>query len=126
MTADPSDSQASTDQASTDQASTDQASPDQASTVRDNAAASQFEIFLGSKRAGFAQYRRTAGHITFTHTVIEPEFEGKGVGGRLAKAALDAARADGLLVTPRCPFIAEYIRRHPAYTDIVDPAANFH
>ena len=47
------------------------------------------------------------------------------MGGRLAKAALEHAAAQGLKVIPRCSFIAGYIARHPEFADLVapDPAA---
>ena len=48
-----------------------------------------------------------------------PGNEGKGVGSALAKGALDAVRAGGLGVEPRCPFFASYIRRHKEYADLV-------
>jgi predicted GNAT family acetyltransferase len=94
--------------------------------ISNNTAGSRYEIRVGDALAGFAEYHLRPGRITFTHTEIGDEFEGKGIGSRLAAAALDGAGADGLLVTPLCPFIAAYIRRHPEYLDIVDPAANFH
>ena len=93
--------------------------------ISNNAAESRYEIRVGDELAGFAAYHLRPGKITFTHTEIADRFEGKGIGSKLAIAALDGARADGLLVTPLCPFIAAYIRRHPGYLDIVDPAANF-
>ena len=33
--------------------------------------------------------------------------------------ALDDARARGLAVIPYCPFINEWLKRHPSYTDLV-------
>ncbi|MGC5014608.1 GNAT family N-acetyltransferase [Streptosporangium sp. DT93] len=87
--------------------------------VSDNSGASRFEITVGGVTAGFAVYRLRAGKIIFTHTEILPEFEGRGLGGRLASAALDASRASGRAVVPLCPFFAGYIRRHPAYRDLV-------
>jgi len=41
----------------------------------------------------------------------------------LARQALDAVRADGeLRVVPLCPFIKEWIDRHPTYQSLVDPS----
>jgi len=54
-----------------------------------------------------------------THTVVEPEFEGRGVGGRLARGALDLIRSSGSRVVPLCTFMAAYIERHPDYADLV-------
>lgn len=69
---------------------------------------------------GYAAYRREGDRITFTHTVVEPEHEGEGVGSALARAALDGVRSAGLRVVPQCPFVAAWIRRHPDYADLVD------
>ena len=67
----------------------------------------------------FAAYVRRPGAIVFTHTEVPPALEGRGVGSRLARDALDDARRRGLAVIPRCPFVAAYIRRHPEYRDLV-------
>ena len=83
--------------------------------------ARRYEARLGDEVAAFAEYRLTAGRIIFIHTVVAPEHEGRGIGGRLARAVLDDARARELRVTPRCPFIAAYIERHPEYRDLVGP-----
>jgi predicted GNAT family acetyltransferase len=81
----------------------------------------RFEARLGAAVVAYAEYRLSAGRIIFIHTVVSPDHEGRGFGGRLARGALDEARARGLRVTPRCPFIAAYIERHPEYADLVGP-----
>ena len=88
--------------------------------VHDNPAENRYEIFDGDTMAGFARYVRRPGRIIFVHTEIDPAFEGKGMGGKLAAAALDAARAAGERVLPLCPFVNDYIDRHPKYIDLVD------
>lgn len=89
--------------------------------VIDNPTAQRYEAFVAGDLAGFAEYTREPGRTVFTHTTVEPAFEGKGVGGRLAANALDDVRSRGESVVANCPFIAEYIRRHPAYADLVVP-----
>ena len=51
--------------------------------------------------------------ITFTHAEVDDAYEGQGLGSTLASYVLDAARDRKLEVFPACPFIAEYIKRHP-------------
>ncbi len=80
----------------------------------------RFEIVIGLKTAGYTAYRDEPGVRVFTHTQVEPAFEGRGLGSRLAEAALDATRAAGLRVVAECPFIASYIERHPDYADLVE------
>lgn len=87
--------------------------------VTDNTQAHRFEIFVDDELAGYAQYRQEDGSVAFTHTVVEPHYEGKGVGSALASGALDAVRAAGGSVLPYCPFIRSYVQRHPVYLDLV-------
>jgi predicted GNAT family acetyltransferase len=89
------------------------------STVRNNAAASQFEIEIDGKLA-VTRYRMKPGRMVVIHTEVPPELEGHGVGNTLARAALDYARSEGLRVVPRCAFVSAFIRRHKEYQDLVD------
>ncbi|MEU6426555.1 GNAT family N-acetyltransferase [Microbispora sp. NPDC046973] len=95
--------------------------------VADNPEASRFEITVDGALAGFADYRLNGPRISFTHTEIDPAFEGRGLGSTLVRAALDAARDAGLSVLPFCPFVKRYIERHPDYLDLVpaDQRARF-
>ncbi len=38
---------------------------------------------------------------------------------RLARGALEAARAEGLKVVPRCSFVSAYLGRHPEFNDLL-------
>ena len=62
----------------------------------------------------------TPGRIVFTHTVVQPEFEGQGLGTRLARFVLDDAVARGERIVPECPFIAAYLARARRYEASVD------
>ncbi|QNE32056.1 N-acetyltransferase [Sphingomonas sp. NBWT7] len=87
-------------------------------TVRDNRAEQEFELDLDGYRA-VAAYQREGDRIVFTHTVVPPAIEGRGVGSKLIRAALDSARDQALKVVPQCPFVAAFIRKHPAYRDLL-------
>jgi predicted GNAT family acetyltransferase len=104
----------------------DTAAHDQlALTVRDRPEEGRYEATTEGRLAGIAAYRLRPGAVAFTHTEVLPEWEGRGVGGRLARGALDDVRARGLAAIPICPFIAAWIRRHPDYADLV-PAGERH
>lgn len=79
----------------------------------------RFEITVDGELAGFLVYRSRQGLMALIHTEVEDRFEGHGLGGRLARFALDQARADGLVVLPFCPFVNEWLKRHPEYVDLV-------
>jgi predicted GNAT family acetyltransferase len=59
------------------------------------------------------------GRVTFTHTEVDESTQGRGIGGRLVRQALDDVRRRGLKVDPRCPFVAEYIDEHAEYQDLL-------
>jgi predicted GNAT family acetyltransferase len=80
----------------------------------------RYEAYVGDVLAGFSQYTTPGDAVVFTHTEVEPEFEGEGIGSTLVRDALDDVRRRGLKVVPRCQFVAEYIERHPdEYGDLV-------
>ena len=80
----------------------------------------RWEARIGDELAGFAAYQLTDELIVFTHTEVEPAFEGRGVGGALARHALDEVAEEGTRkVMPLCPFIKAWIARHPDYRPLV-------
>ena len=87
-----------------------------------NPALSRYEARIDGAVAGFTTYRLVGDRTVFTHTSVRDEWEGHGVGGALARYALDDVVAAGRLITPLCPFIAGYIARHPEYVASVDAA----
>jgi hypothetical protein len=87
--------------------------------VTQNEAAQRYEIEVGGEVAGFVQYHARPGLLAMIHTEIDDRFEGQGLGSKLVSGALDDARSKGLAVLPFCPFVNEYIRRHPDYADLV-------
>lgn len=88
--------------------------------VIDNPDESRFEAKVDGEVAGFAAYRLSDGRIVFTHTEVDDAYGGQGVGGALARGALDQVRAAGdRKVVALCPFIAAYIDKHPDYQDLL-------
>ena len=83
-------------------------------SVIDNKAEAEFELLFGRHRA-VAAYQMEEGTIVFTHTIVPKALEGRGVGSKLIRAALDSARDRGLKVIPQCPFVAAFIEKHPEY-----------
>jgi predicted GNAT family acetyltransferase len=57
--------------------------------------------------------------LAIPHTVVKPEFGGRGIASELASEAFSRARKIGATVDPICPFIAKYIERNPVYQDLL-------
>jgi len=97
------------------------AAPAGDATVINVPEAHRYELLLGGERIGELAYRQRNDRIAFTHTNVDPAYEGRGFGSRLAEAALADARREGLAVVPLCPFIAWYIEQHPEHEQLVAP-----
>jgi len=78
----------------------------------------RYEAVRGGEVLGFAEFHRTDELVVFTHTEIDPQFEGEGVGGALVRGALDHVRQLGLKALPVCPFVQAWLHRHPDYADL--------
>jgi predicted GNAT family acetyltransferase len=95
---------------------------DHALVVRDAPDESRYEVFADGELAGMLQYRLHDDRVVFTHAEVEPQFEGHGIGSALAKQALDDVVGKGKQITPLCPFVVDYLHRHPEYVEHVDEA----
>jgi len=90
-----------------------------ATTVTDNQADKRYEITVDGELAGVIMYRLTGDVIAFLHTETLEGFEGKGIAGQLVREALDDVRSRGLTLQPLCPYVSEWLGRHPEYADLV-------
>lgn len=88
--------------------------------VTQNAEQQRYEAHLEGELAGFATYQVDDDVMVFTHTEVEPAYEGKGVGSTLVRGALNDVRSrGGHQVLARCPFVASWIDKHPDYADLL-------
>jgi predicted GNAT family acetyltransferase len=94
--------------------------------VRDNRRELRYEALVDGALLAESRYRLEPGIVVLVHTEVIPSAEGRGVSSRLVEGALEDIRPRGLRVVPICPFVADYVRRHPAYADLVahDPATS--
>jgi len=77
----------------------------------------RFEVDLGNDKAVLI-YMIRAGLFIVMHTEVPPAFEGRGIAGRLNRAALDYARSEGYKVRSYCSYTTRYMERHPEYREM--------
>ncbi len=85
---------------------------DRAGDVRDNVDLQRFEIAIDGQTA-FLTYERKPNAMVFIHTEVPPPLQGRGLANVLAKAGLEAARAEGLMIVAVCPVVRAYLVKHP-------------
>lgn len=73
---------------------------------------SRFELTADGRTAVLV-YERGERDVALLHTVVPPELEGQGVGGRLAETAVRWVTGQHLQVVAVCSFVQGWLARHP-------------
>jgi predicted GNAT family acetyltransferase len=84
----------------------------------DNQEKSRFEL----KENGllvWAEYRIRDGKYLIPHVEAELPLRGTGAAGRLMQQIVDHARAQKLVLVPRCSYAQAWFERHPEADDVL-------
>jgi predicted GNAT family acetyltransferase len=75
----------------------------------------QFELQVDGRLSQLV-YEVNNNLLVLVHTSVPEELEGRGIGGRLVRAAIDRAIRDNLILVPLCPFARTWLEGHPDET----------
>src|SRR5262245_29865265 len=88
--------------------------------ITDVPARRRYELTIDGDVAGYMEYRDVSGgRRILTHTEVLPAYEGRGLGGKLARHALEDARGANRPTTVKCPFVRSWLERHDEYDDLL-------
>ncbi len=87
-------------------------------SVIDNPAQRRFELPVAGATA-IATYDVEGDVVVLLHTEVPRELSGQGVGSRLAQGVFELIRGSGRRAVTKCPFMAEWVNRHPEHADLV-------
>lgn len=87
-----------------------------------SASEGKYTIAVEDHTVGLAAVADRDNKRVFYHTEVDDEFEGRGLASILVGEALEATRADGKRVVAVCPMVGAFIKKHPEFSDITDPA----
>ncbi|MEU8980631.1 GNAT family N-acetyltransferase [Streptomyces sp. NPDC048309] len=92
--------------------------------IRDDRAGGRLEAIAGDEVVGHIEYfvlEAPARALVPVHTIVEPEHEGKGIAGSLARELYAIAEREGIVVAPLCPYVVKWAARHPEEAPAADP-----
>jgi predicted GNAT family acetyltransferase len=69
-------------------------------------------VHRGDGAEGELRYRLNGRRLVIVHTEVSTASRGQGIGGRLVRAALDRARANGETIVPWCLFARTWLQEH--------------
>ncbi|MET7972431.1 GNAT family N-acetyltransferase [Streptomyces mirabilis] len=92
--------------------------------IRDDRAGGRLEAIAGDEVVGHIEYfvlEAPARALVPVHTIVEPEHEGKGIAGSLARELYGIAAREGIVVASLCPYVVKWAARHPEEAPAADP-----
>ena len=70
-------------------------------------------------KIAYLEYSLGGNVLELIHTEVPKELRGMGLASALAERGLNWAREKGYRVDVICPFVREYIAKHPEYADLI-------
>jgi predicted GNAT family acetyltransferase len=74
---------------------------------------------IEGQEAGYVEYQVAHGVMDIQHTIVRPEFGGKGIGSDLIRQSVELAKEKGWKIQPSCSFAYGYFQRHPELQSMV-------
>jgi uncharacterized protein len=84
----------------------------------DNAQERRFELEENGLKV-WAEYRIREGKYLISHVEADPGLRGAGAASRLMLAVVEHARAQRLVIVPRCSYAQYWFGRHPEAQDVL-------
>jgi predicted GNAT family acetyltransferase len=80
-----------------------------------------YTIAVEGQTVGHADYADRSDQRVFYHTVVDPEYGGRGLATILVEEALNGARDAGKRIVPVCSMVETVLKKHPEFDEITDP-----
>ncbi len=71
------------------------------------------------EEVGLIDYAMRGSSIVLTHSEIDPQLRGNGLGDQMVQEVLEEIRTDtDYTIVAECPFVADWLERHPEYLEL--------
>ncbi|MBA2670362.1 MAG: N-acetyltransferase [Gemmatimonadetes bacterium] len=88
--------------------------------VRHDEEASSFILETAHGPAVLEYSRLNDGVLDFRHTLVPEDERGHGLGARLVAGAMEHVERLEATIRPTCPFVRDWVNRHPELEHLVD------
>ncbi|GAC1515784.1 MAG: hypothetical protein NVS1B4_07720 [Gemmatimonadaceae bacterium] len=89
--------------------------------VQHDSRSARFSVAVEGGDAELTYATLADGTLDLRHTQVPLFSQGRGVAGALVSAALAYAREQQVRIVPSCPFVRQWLERHPEAHDVVAP-----
>lgn len=73
----------------------------------------------GDKNIGESTYSESSTMWIIDHTLVDENYGGQGIAGKLVACIVDEARNHGMKIMPLCPFAKREFDKRPEYADVL-------
>ncbi|WP_025738170.1 GNAT family N-acetyltransferase [Mycobacterium genavense] len=80
-----------------------------------------YTIAVEDKTVGHADYADRGEQRVFHHTVVDPDYGGRGLATILVEEALNKTRDAGKRIVPVCSMVQTVLKKHPEFDELTDP-----
>jgi uncharacterized protein len=87
--------------------------------VTENTEQHRFELPIADGALAAAFYRIENGRVALIHTEVPSQFSGQGIATQLAEGTFELLRKTGRKAILKCPFMGQFLVKHPEYADVV-------
>lgn len=82
--------------------------------IIDNKENGQFE-YRTEDHLAYVTYRMRGNVMYLMYTFVPNELNGNGIASTIARKALNYAKTNNYKITVLCPFISDYVKKHPKW-----------
>lgn len=80
----------------------------------------EFHVYEDQKKAGYMTYEKQGeNRIVIAHTVVDEEFGGRGLAGKLMDSAVEYARENNLKIVPVCSYVQHKFKKDKSIHDVL-------
>ena len=88
--------------------------------VKKNEEKNRYELDVDGHIA-FIDYKETNSTVALIHTEAPAELAGSGAASALVEKSLNLIKESGKTVSPYCPYVFAFIKKHPEWKELVSP-----